>query len=32
MANTDVFVHNQQQLYQRPYDIFNLEQLDHKYS
>jgi hypothetical protein len=27
-----VFVHNQQQLYQRPYDIFNLEQLDHKYS
>ena len=28
-ANIDVFKHNQQQL-QRPYDIFNLEQLDHK--
>jgi hypothetical protein len=32
VANTDVFAHNQQQLQQRPYDIFNLEQLDHKYS
>jgi hypothetical protein len=32
MANIDVFEHNRQQLQQRPYDIFNLEQLDHKYS
>jgi len=32
MANTDVFAHNQQQLHQRPYNIINLEQLDHKYS
>lgn len=30
MANRDVFEHNRQQLQQRPYDIFNLEQLDHK--
>jgi hypothetical protein len=30
MANIDVFEHNQQQLQQRPYDIINLEQLDHK--
>jgi hypothetical protein len=30
MANIDVFKHNHQQLQQRPYDIFNLEQLDHK--
>jgi len=30
IANIDVFEHNQQQLQQRPYDIFNLEQLDHK--
>jgi len=30
VANVDVFAHNQQQLQQRPYDIFDLEQLDHK--
>jgi hypothetical protein len=30
IANIDVFKHNHQQLQQRPYDIFNLEQLDHK--
>ena len=30
IANIDVFEHNQQQLRQRPYDIFDLEQLDHK--
>jgi hypothetical protein len=30
LANLDVFAHNQQQLQQKPYDIFNLEQLDHK--
>jgi hypothetical protein len=30
IANIDVFKHNQQQLQKRPYDIFNLEQLDHK--
>jgi len=28
--NIEVFEHNQRQLQQRPYDIFNLEQLDHK--
>ena len=31
MANMDVFAHNQHQLQQRPYDIVDLEQLDHKY-
>ena len=30
IANVDVFEHNHQQLQQQPYDIFNLEQLDHK--
>jgi hypothetical protein len=30
ITNIDVFEHNQQQLQQRPYDIFDLEQLDHK--
>jgi hypothetical protein len=30
ISNIDVFEHNHQQLQQRPYDIFNLEQLDHK--
>jgi len=30
MANIDVFEHNHRQLQQQPYDIFNLEQLDHK--
>ena len=30
MDNLDVFAHNQQQLQDRPYDIFDLEQLDHK--
>ena len=30
IANIDVLEHNHQQLQQRPYDIFNLEQLDHK--
>ena len=30
IANIDVFKHNHQQLQQRSYDIFNLEQLDHK--
>ena len=32
VANRDVFVHNQEQLRQKPYDIISLEQLDHKYS
>ena len=30
VANIDVLKHNHQQLQQRPYNIFNLEQLDHK--
>ena len=30
VANRDVFVHNQEQLRQKPYDIISLEQLAHK--
>ena len=32
IENIRVFVHNQKQLQQKPYDIISLEQLAHKYT